>query len=294
MSYSQTADTFRAASTFLELLGIWQTPLLQEIAAKSKFAKFHAMRIAKALKAGEDPNASNPVQEAISPSGPPLSPSDPEVQNLNKLQPTVEDASDQSRPPSFIDPPLGPTRSPTIAPYLSHPSAPPAQGEVSPLDQSPNEGYFPTVPTFTSQNSAPNLPTASETDTEMTSPSARDFYNTQPSPPPAPQPHHTTISHPPQALSQNFQTRDPPPVAPSQSFIPPQQQFQPPPQASYQQPPQASYQAQPIVAQQYRTDDDAVMAAQKHAKWAISALNFEDSATAVKELRLALQALGAR
>jgi vacuolar protein sorting-associated protein VTA1 len=34
------------------------------------------------------------------------------------------------------------------------------------------------------------------------------------------------------------------------------------------------------------------MAAQKHAKWAISALNFEDVPTAVKELRIALQALG--
>jgi vacuolar protein sorting-associated protein VTA1 len=35
------------------------------------------------------------------------------------------------------------------------------------------------------------------------------------------------------------------------------------------------------------------MAAQKHARWAISALNFEDVNTAVKELRLALQNLGA-
>ena len=35
------------------------------------------------------------------------------------------------------------------------------------------------------------------------------------------------------------------------------------------------------------------MEAQKHAKWAISALNFEDADTAVKELRIALRALGA-
>ena len=35
------------------------------------------------------------------------------------------------------------------------------------------------------------------------------------------------------------------------------------------------------------------MQAQKHAKWAISALNFEDVDTAVKELRIALNALGA-
>lgn len=39
--------------------------------------------------------------------------------------------------------------------------------------------------------------------------------------------------------------------------------------------------------------DDAAMAdAQKHAKWAISALNFEDVPTAIKELKIALAALG--
>jgi vacuolar protein sorting-associated protein VTA1 len=42
------------------------------------------------------------------------------------------------------------------------------------------------------------------------------------------------------------------------------------------------------------TADDAAMAqAQKHAKWAISALNFEDVPTAVRELRRALETLGA-
>jgi vacuolar protein sorting-associated protein VTA1 len=42
------------------------------------------------------------------------------------------------------------------------------------------------------------------------------------------------------------------------------------------------------------TDEEAIMAAQKHARWAISALNFEDVKTAVKELRSALEVLGAR
>ena len=35
------------------------------------------------------------------------------------------------------------------------------------------------------------------------------------------------------------------------------------------------------------------MKAQKHARWAISALNFEDVKTAVKELQSALESLGA-
>jgi vacuolar protein sorting-associated protein VTA1 len=42
-----------------------------------------------------------------------------------------------------------------------------------------------------------------------------------------------------------------------------------------------------------KTDEDSIIEAQKHAKWAISALNFEDVNTAVKELRTALHALGA-
>jgi vacuolar protein sorting-associated protein VTA1 len=44
----------------------------------------------------------------------------------------------------------------------------------------------------------------------------------------------------------------------------------------------------------FNTDEDSILEAQKHAKWAISALNFEDVNTAVKELRTALQSLGAR
>ena len=51
----------------------------------------------------------------------------------------------------------------------------------------------------------------------------------------------------------------------------------------------------PVVSQaNYLTDEEAILKAQKHARWAISALNFEDVNTAVKELRGALDSLGAR
>lgn len=40
-------------------------------------------------------------------------------------------------------------------------------------------------------------------------------------------------------------------------------------------------------------DEEAIAKAQKHARWAISALNYEDMPTAVKELREALKTLGA-
>lgn len=41
-------------------------------------------------------------------------------------------------------------------------------------------------------------------------------------------------------------------------------------------------------------DDASIAKAEKHAKWAISALNFDDVPTAVKELRNALETLGAK
>jgi len=50
----------------------------------------------------------------------------------------------------------------------------------------------------------------------------------------------------------------------------------------------------PVQKSQLITDDLAIAKAQKHARWAISALNFEDAETAVKELKAALETLGAK
>ncbi|KAH7025394.1 Vta1 like-domain-containing protein [Macrophomina phaseolina] len=275
---AQTADTFRAAATFLDLMAVWG-PLDPELAAKSKFAKYHALRIAKALKAGEDPNLSNPVQEPspATESAPALDPNDPDVQRINgasSMQPTVETA-----PPSFAPSPAG---APSVPAFPGES----ARGDVSPLESTEDRknsvggGYFPTVPTFTSENTAPSMPTAPEQPMED-APSApppddgqhnpASFYQAPPSPPvataPAPQiPPLSTIpsvpAMPPQPIAPIANTNLPPPTAGG--------------------------------AQDYRTDDESVMQAQKHAKWAISALNFEDVPTAVKELRIALEALGAR
>ena len=41
-------------------------------------------------------------------------------------------------------------------------------------------------------------------------------------------------------------------------------------------------------------DDASISKAEKHAKWAISALNFDDVPTAIRELRNALETLGAK
>jgi vacuolar protein sorting-associated protein VTA1 len=58
-------------------------------------------------------------------------------------------------------------------------------------------------------------------------------------------------------------------------------------------PPAATFSGGPPTNAAYNADDMAIMQAQKHAKWAISALNFEDVPTAVRELKSALAVLGA-
>lgn len=79
------------------------------------------------------------------------------------------------------------------------------------------------------------------------------------------------------------------PPHPSPSPTPPKANFQPPISSGHPTNPPQSY---PQTA--YLSDDEAIMKAQKHARWAISALNFEDVNTAVKELKIALDSLGAR
>ena len=304
----QTADTFMAAATFLDVLNIWGE-MEKETAAKSKFAKFHAARILKAFKAGEDPNATNPVVEeppALAEDG-----MEAELKDLENQQngteyavyqpPTVVSAPDSgmpSRPQSALPsdkavPPALPRQMSSDMPAPSFPQQPDYQ--VSPIEPADNStidavgsatvrqnsaggGYFPAVP------SAPaDVDMADPGYIPMQSPQEsmdpQDFYNTAslpPTAPSAPTPGSRDISSP----ARPYQ----PPVAPP-VHLPAAQAPAPVPL--------------PAVAQQapfsgaYRTDDESTMAAQKHARWAISALNFEDVNTAVKELRLALQDLGA-
>ncbi|KUJ24688.1 DUF605-domain-containing protein [Mollisia scopiformis] len=346
----QTADTFQAAATFLELVNIWGTPDA-ETQSKIKYAKWNAVRIVRAIREGKDPNESNPkpdpVQEEVLPE---LDPNDPEVQQLegpSKPQPaSVEDVPDEQDKveariarQSSIDQSLHPSAevsargSPgNFEPYPrdGFPYTAVQDDNVSPLEPSPNErtgsvggGYFPEVPTFTSQNQEPTLPTAppdvlnlpqqpsappgfrAPEDFESFPPPTlpddppmppQDFYRQSP---PAQQPHvpppQVTAYTPPVQQS----PYQPPHQQPPPQFQPPPQQYQPPPQ-QYQPPPQRHIPAPapaqapaPIRKDQLITDDMSIAKAQKHARWAISALNFEDAETAVKELRAALQTLGA-
>lgn len=354
----QTADTFQAAATFLDLCQIWG-PLDAETASKIKFAKYHALRIAKALKANVDPNLSNPTPE---PEQPPLDPNDPDVQAIDRLGDSTQHQN-ESRQPTVVEIPddhdrlqghmagrstydesLHPSRARSVPPQPAqgyqeppqrpaedyyHTAAPP---EVSPLDPSTADrtmsdggGYFPRVPDIDGRAPPSSLPDAPPEDPSsppvvLPDSSLRPPTSSAAGFPPSHTPNSLHSFPPPNMDTANI---SPPSSAPVPSYGPA------PPMASApflpQQPPSAPRQAPPTPIQPfsapsapvkqafpprqmapppaaphpvggqapYLTDEEAILKAQKHARWAISALNFEDTNTAVKELREALAALGA-
>lgn len=295
----------------------------------------------RALKEGKDPNESNPKIESAEESLPALDPNDPEVLQLEgrtKPQPaTVEDVPDEAfqagsnlvrkssigqslhasaQQPAQVSAPGSP-EVPTYEPYPKDgfPYTAVRDDKVSPLEPSPNErgdsvggGYFPEVPTFTSEVQGSTLQTASSTDAldlglpdhpsappggslglvdhltgtsrsqkppdfelfpspavpEKPATPSGDFYRQ--APPSHPAPHSTASQH------LGSQPSDQPP---SQRYNPPLPSVPLPKEG-------------PLI-----TNDLSIAKAQKHCRWAISALNFEDAETAVKELREALKTLGA-
>jgi vacuolar protein sorting-associated protein VTA1 len=311
-----TADTFQAAATFLDVQTIW-APLEGECAAKSKYAKFHALRIAKALKAGEDPNATNPVVEEQAKPTADEEGIEAELKELEGYAPgqgnnlgvyksptveTVPNSIQPSRPQStgLASPPVLPAQninepSTQISPVESTSASAARNGSIG-------GGYFPSVPSGTSEYKPPTVEVGMPQDTDM------DIDNDPPSAPPA-DPSSFYTSQPNDSLHPAATPLDRP-SAPTPNTASLQTPFNPSTQApalrspftpmpfasSHASQPQSTPHPPPPApgppAGGYNTDDESVMAAQKHAKWAISALNFEDVPTAVKELRIALQALG--
>lgn len=287
----QTADIFQAAGTFLDLLSIWG-PLDPEAAAKSKFAKYHALRIAKALKAGEDPNATNPIVEP-----PPQAGVEGEEEleaELKALEGKTDASTSSYQPPSVETAPdpdqrsFAGTSSSTPGPLITSsqnyqpPNVQSPEHDVSPIEP-PEEansrngsvggGYFPKV-----SATAPGSNEPPET------PNPVDFYSGMPPLPSAPssvtQP-SATYAQQPDITSQAAPVPSPHPAPASVASIPVGRAAPVPGPSSV--PPAGGY----------KKDDESIAAAQKHAKWAISALNFEDVDTAVKELHIALRSLGA-
>ncbi|KAI1258443.1 DUF605-domain-containing protein [Xylariaceae sp. FL1019] len=246
--------------------------------------------------------------------------------------PMVEDAPDDGEPSevlasSYSLQPTGPVSAPT-SPL---PPTAPVPDQVSPIappdvpTQQPGS-YFPNASSAVDQSpldlpSTRSMPPPGSS--VMGSPPVAPTHSSYAPgiPPSVPSRPPGAPSTPPQDYyNPHPQPQYPSAPTPTPPFVPPQQHYQqpqapPPAQNYYQQPP-----AQPVVprvmpapgvmpapaampapVQQYgssavtsNVDDMAIAQAQKHAKWAISALNFEDVSTAVKELQAALATLGAR
>ncbi|KXH58474.1 hypothetical protein CSAL01_05059 [Colletotrichum salicis] len=284
----QTADTFDAAATFLLLGNIWSA-VDEETLKKVKYAKWNAARILKALKEGKDPNESNPKQEEPAEEVlPALDPNDPDVQGLTSPKPaSVEDDPETE----FYKKASAPTETaptaessepePAQSSVLDLPSVPSANDLNPPVPQT--QGYFDPpeqfLPSPLSQSGV------NDTSAAVNAPSASSPYaasSTGPSFSPA---NAASPWQPPQIPPSNV-VKSPPPSAP--------QQFKPPPVVPQPKAPMVPGSHNSWTPSSAPSDDMDLPKAQKHAKWAISALNFEDVPTAVKELRNALAALGAQ
>ena len=287
------------------------------------------MRIAKALKAGEDPNLSNPPPEPSPLEEHPLDPNDPEVQALNRpsspqisdkfRQASVEDASDEHNRMEYQPTPsstIGQSLPPSAAP--AHPDSTEAVQDSSRQDvtgenyyreatvedqqtveqgqsgraSSIGDGYFPTVPdgysTGKETASSPYLTDEPEHPHVMDLPDSSSLPPKSPKLPDiSPDPRPPAIPTNPAVGLQPFQSAYQP-HAPGGYSVPPTSTTVPPARFVPQAQPKL-----PVKQVDYFTDEEAIMKAQKHARWAISALNFEDVKTAVTELKGALESLGA-
>ena len=238
----------------------------------------------------------------------------PSLARTSTLDQSLHPSRDPSVPRPTIETSPGPRPTVDFENYYQNTAA---NGEVSPLGPpsvaappSVGGGYFPRMPDDPHTQpgaEAPLLPSApgaipgSPGDapvdvSPIMPPTAPDFSS--PSSPYSqsfPGQSHNLPSHaaPSPELGPQFHQA---PTAPSAPFYgthaPPSA---PPPQHSYySQPPQQPSAPPPIPQAAVELDEEAFTKAQKHARWAISALNFEDVPTAIKELREALETLGAR
>ncbi|KAK0730925.1 Vta1 like-domain-containing protein [Lasiosphaeris hirsuta] len=311
----QTATTFDAAATFFHLVNIWGEAD-HETQQKIKYAKWNAARIAKAIKEGRDPNESNPKPQELQQQQPALDPDDPEVQMLGGPQ-----RGSAPRPVSVEDAPDSDLRRDAAGVSLPHSPASAVSGELKlpgvPTELGPPAGYFdseslpspisPPAHDTANYRATPDLPPASYGWTEPKQspdiPSAPTGWPTHPPPATGWAPSQDARHHQPAASPgppPTFATSNPttaaiasppinPPTDPYYMNVTPTAHMARaaiPPAAR-----PASYVPAPVVA--VAVDEAAIVGAQKHAKWAISALNFEDVNTAVRELRKALDLLGA-
>lgn len=229
-----------------------------------------------------------------------LNPDDPEVRAINQgtdapvapqkeRQASVEEVPDESdriqrtlAQQSILNESLHPSRSSSLPPH------PPSTTGVVPNAENPTPATpsAPDLPSAPSDLKLPQTPSAlPDTPQTFTDPSAAF----QSFPPPA----VVQMSNAPDStLPSNIAK----PVIPSATTTSPVTGLNAPAPVPAPAPAPTSstvQTSQPSSAYHIDADDQSITQAQKHARWAVSALSFDDVNTAIKELKIALRHLGA-
>lgn len=232
---------------------------------------------------------------------------DPEVQAIvgssaaQPGQPSVEEVPDESMQPSQS--PLSLPQPPT-----TFADVPAAHSGVDPMSTSNEEGdaepgaplNLPSAPeTFTSPAAPPSVPNLPDTPADIGAkpPQARaDSFHSFPPPSSIPPSSPSAASHD----ASSFYTKPTSSVAPPPPFVQSSSATvpvvsRPTPQSfpSSTPPPPAPAASSSSGVNPQSLDDQAIALAQKHARWAVSALTFDDVNTAIKELKNSLRYLGA-
>lgn len=220
-----------------------------------------------------------------------MDPNDPEVRALQGTgpepgtsvaarQPTVEDApdeDDQAQPrlarQSILDESLHPSRASSLPRRPAAAPTPPARDNA--------------VPDLLSAPAGISVPSRSEslpdTPAGLASAPPGSGFQSYPAPVTTPQPE---VPSPPTAPESYYAQPTPAPAAAPLQTGSTAPAPRPGPTPAAPVPPSVPTSAQEV-------DDQAISQAQKHARFAVSALTFDDVPTAIKELRIALRFLGA-
>ncbi|GAA5855723.1 hypothetical protein JCM8547_001658 [Rhodosporidiobolus lusitaniae] len=306
-----TARKFLAAANFLEVLTIFGEQSAEN-RDKMKYGKWKAADIAKAFREGRTPTPGPAgglsAEEEAAPETSRVTADEAKELSREFAALEAEAKREEAETPGSSAPasageagggdegevedypfPQQPITLPSVppsAPDFSSSSSPSVATDAPPdfIDSEPEQdeaedssrshAQTPTVPSFL------DTPVDSSTRPSSTVPTVPETHQTSTLHPP-----HTHLpSEPPAFPSAVF----PPPAASSAPPLPPALPSQPQLQAFAPPPPTA-----PVAVDANESYDVATVAkVQKHAKWAISALDYEDWETARRELRSALRMLG--
>lgn len=258
----QTAASFAAAAVFLGLDAVWN-PLSGETQEKIKFSKFQAARILRAIKAGEDPNELYTIPDEAD-----------ELSTGHGEAIDGETADDH-------EPVIAENDSP-VELKKEDSSDTPEKEQSKSLSDRPSSPQVDTIET----PSELNLPEAPKINPES--------YISLPQAPRSDPRNDVNLPNAPHAApDMNSGETNSPPVQPAKPASPPKiptklpvQDAEPVKSTHSHEKPSSSLSSQQIMALTKSTG-----AAQKHAKYAISALNYDDVNTAISELEIALEVL---